>query len=64
MRTPPSLANDLNQRLERSEDRAHEIHDKVKSVKDVAADLFMEWEKEIDQYSDRAARRRGRRRQE
>jgi len=48
--------NDLNQQLERSEDRAREIHDKVKSVKDVAADLFKEWEKELDQYSDRALR--------
>lgn len=48
--------NDLNKQLERSEDRAREIHDKVKSVKDVASDLFKEWEKELDQYSDRALR--------
>jgi len=48
--------DDLNKQLERSEDRAREIHDKVKSVKDVAADLFKEWEKELDQYSDRALR--------
>ena len=48
--------NDLNQQLERSEDRAKKIHDKVKSVKDVAADLFKEWEKELGQYNDRALR--------
>jgi len=48
--------NDLNQQLERSEDRAREIHDKVKSVKDVAADLFKEWEKELAQYGDRTLR--------
>ena len=34
--------DDLHQQLERSEDRAREIHDKVKSVKDVASDLFKE----------------------
>jgi hypothetical protein len=48
--------NDLNKQLERSEDRARKIHDKVKSVKDVASDLFKEWEKELGQYSDRALR--------
>ena len=48
--------NDLNKQLERSEDRAKKIHDKVKSVKDVASDLFKEWEKELGQYSDRALR--------
>jgi Protein of unknown function (DUF2959) len=48
--------NDLNKQLERSEDRARKIHDKVKSVKDVASDLFKEWEKELGQYRDRALR--------
>ena len=48
--------NDLNKQLERSEDRAKKIHDKVKSVKDVASDLFKEWENELGQYSDRALR--------
>jgi len=48
--------HDLNKQLERSEDRAKKIHDKVKSVKDVASDLFKEWEKELGQYSDRALR--------
>jgi len=46
----------LNRELDRSEDRARDIHDKVKSVKDVADDLFKEWQKELGQYQDRALR--------
>jgi hypothetical protein len=46
----------LNKELERSEDRAKEIHDRVKAVKDVADDLFKEWEKELGQYTDRQLR--------
>jgi DNA repair exonuclease SbcCD ATPase subunit len=48
--------NALNRELERSEDRANEIHDRVKSVKDVADDLFKEWERELGQYEDRRLR--------
>jgi hypothetical protein len=46
----------LNRELERSEDRAEEIHDRVKAVKDVANDLFKEWERELGQYEDRRLR--------
>jgi hypothetical protein len=46
----------LGKELNRSEDRASEIHDKVKAVKDVADDLFKEWQKELGQYSDRTLR--------
>ena len=46
----------LNRELERSEDRANEIHDRVKAVKDVADDLFKEWERELGQYQDRRLR--------
>jgi hypothetical protein len=46
----------LNKELERSEGRARDIHDKVKSVRDVASDLFKEWEKELGQYNDRSLR--------
>jgi Protein of unknown function (DUF2959) len=46
----------LNRELERSEDRANEIHDRVKAVKDVAEDLFKEWERELGQYEDRRLR--------
>ncbi|MCC7242877.1 MAG: DUF2959 domain-containing protein [Acidobacteria bacterium] len=48
--------DELNRELDRSEDRARDIHDKVKSVKDVADDLFKEWQKELGQYQDRALR--------
>ena len=39
--------NKLNKELERCEDRAKQIHDRVKAVKDVADDLFDEWQKEL-----------------
>lgn len=48
--------NELNKQLERSEDRARDIRNRVKSVKDVADDLFKEWEKELGQYKDRELR--------
>jgi hypothetical protein len=43
----------LDDTLQDAEKRADEIHDRVKAVKDVAGDLFKEWEKEIGTYSDR-----------
>jgi hypothetical protein len=46
----------LNRELERSEDRANEIHDRVKAVKDVSDDLFKEWQRELGQYEDRRLR--------
>jgi hypothetical protein len=46
----------LNKELERSEDRAKDIHDRVKKVKNVADDLFDEWEKELGKYQDRQLR--------
>ena len=46
----------LNRELERSESRARDLHDHIKDVKDVSEDLFKEWRKELDQYSDRALR--------
>lgn len=46
----------LNRELERSEDRAKEIHDRVKAVKNVADDLFDEWKRELSQYEDRRLR--------
>ena len=44
----------LNRELERSEDRAREVRDRIKQVREVSDDLFKEWDKEIGQYSDRA----------
>jgi hypothetical protein len=46
----------LNRELERSEDRARNLHDHVKDVKDVSRDLFNEWQKELGRYSDRQLR--------
>jgi dsDNA-specific endonuclease/ATPase MutS2 len=46
----------LNRELERSEDKARQVHDRIGKVKDVSEDLFKEWQKEIGQYSDRALR--------
>ena len=48
--------NKLNKELERSEDRAKDIHERVKKVKDVADDLFDEWDKELGKYQDRQLR--------
>lgn len=46
----------LSKELERSEDRAKAVHDRIKSVRDVSDDLFKEWEKELGKYSDRSLR--------
>jgi len=48
--------NALNKELERAESRANEVHDRVKSVRDVSKDLFREWQNELGQYSDRRLR--------
>lgn len=48
--------NELNDVLERSESRARRVRDRIKAVRDVSADLFREWEKELRQYSDRTLR--------
>ena len=46
----------LNKELNRSEDRANEVKDRIRSVRDVSDDLFKEWQKELSQYSDRSLR--------
>lgn len=43
----------LNKELERSEDKAAQVHDRIKKVREVSDDLFKEWQKEISQYSDK-----------
>lgn len=43
----------LNKELERSEDKAVQVHDRIKKVREVSDDLFKEWQKEISQYSDK-----------
>ncbi len=46
----------LNTQLERSEDRAQDVRDRIKSVRDVSRDLFKEWQNELGKYSDRQLR--------
>jgi phage-related tail protein len=48
--------NRLNKELERSEDRARDVHDRVNAVRDVSKDLFKEWQNELGKYSDRTLR--------
>ena len=47
----------LSKAYDRSEGRADEVRDRVKSVNRVATDLFSEWESELGQYSDPGLRR-------
>ncbi len=46
----------LQSEYDRSEMRAAEVHDRIASIERVAADLFEEWEQEIDQIGDAALR--------
>jgi hypothetical protein len=46
----------LERELNRSEDRARQVHERIQAVRDVSKDLFNEWQKELDQYSDRRLR--------
>jgi hypothetical protein len=43
--------NGLNHEYERSVERANAVHKRIKEMETVAADLFAEWEKEIQQMS-------------
>ena len=43
--------NALNREYERSTERADAVHKRIKEMETVAADLFAEWEKEIQQIS-------------
>lgn len=47
----------LSKEYERCEARAEEVGDRIRSVEKVAEDLFAEWEKELDEYSDARLRR-------
>jgi hypothetical protein len=48
--------NTLQRELDRSEDKARQVHDRIQAVRDVSDDLFKEWQKELGQYSDRSLR--------
>jgi hypothetical protein len=46
----------LDDELQRSEDRARKVKDRIDAVRDVSKDLFKEWNNELGKYSDRALR--------
>jgi len=46
----------LNKELNRSEDRARKVRDRIDSVRSVSDDLFKEWDQELRQYTDRSLR--------
>lgn len=46
----------LNRSYERSQSAANAVEDKIDSVESVAASLFREWEKELEDYTDPALR--------
>ena len=46
----------LDKELNRSEDRAKRVRERIDSVRSVSNDLFDEWGKELKQYSDRSLR--------
>ncbi|MEO5820934.1 MAG: DUF2959 family protein [Vicinamibacteraceae bacterium] len=46
----------LNDELQRSEDRASKVKDRIDAVRQVSKDLFKEWNAELDKYADRALR--------
>jgi len=47
----------LSAELERSEARAHTVHQRIAAVEDVAEALFKEWEVELAQYTQESLRR-------
>lgn len=51
----------LNEELQRSEDRAKKVKDRIDAVRDVSKDLFKEWNDELGKYSDRALRQQSER---
>lgn len=54
------LYDKLKQKFERSEAAAGEVHDRIRSIEEVAADLFREWDAEIEQFSSTELKRKSR----
>ncbi len=52
------LYDDLSREYERSEARAEDVRARIRSIEDVASDLFSEWEDEIGEISSADLRRR------
>lgn len=53
--------NRFNDTLQRVEDEADEVHERIAAVEDVSKALFKEWRAEIDQYNSETLRRSSRR---
>ena len=49
--------DELKAELDRSEDKAAAVHERIAEVEDVAEDLFDEWKAELKQYSNDSLRR-------
>ncbi|MBN2644843.1 MAG: DUF2959 domain-containing protein [Desulfuromonadaceae bacterium] len=49
--------NELKEVLERSEDKADEVHERINAVEDVAEALFEEWAAELEEYNSPSLRR-------
>jgi hypothetical protein len=47
----------LSTQFDKSEDRAATVRDRIRSVESVSADLFAEWEGELDLYTNQNLRR-------
>ena len=50
--------DDLRDAYERSEERAHDVSERIDAVESVAEALLDEWKDELDKYQDRSLRRR------
>ncbi|MGE3508627.1 MAG: DUF2959 family protein [Vicinamibacterales bacterium] len=46
----------LDKQLRRAEQRATEVEERIKSIRDVSDDLLREWDRELKQYADRTLR--------
>lgn len=53
--------NGLSRELERSEDKAAEVSERIDSIEDVAKALFREWEQELGQFSSASLRQQSER---
>lgn len=52
-----AVYNKLNDEYEASVDKAEEVNERIADIEDVAEVLFVEWEKEITQYSNASLKR-------
>ncbi len=53
-----AVYNKLNKEYERAESRVKTVQKRISSIEDVSADLFREWESELDQFTNADLRRK------